>query len=241
MSSSLAASSLAVVGLVGFSGATSGSVETTNAIESVISHYEDANLAVFSPLATSSSNNAQCSSIGCSPSVTAATDASTAQTQFTDVASADPSKVSWTSPTAQSSVSNSALIQARNQSAFEGLATSGTYERVLAAATRFFQDETSVLSGNYASCNVSYACTVTAAAGASVVSMTNPVITGTTASVSAVVKGWQQMASVNASGMIGNWHIAEGELNVDYQLSLLSDGAWTITSRVGNFVPGQQP
>jgi hypothetical protein len=213
----------------------------TSQIETTISQFEDANLAVFSPLATSASDNSECSSGGCQVTLGIAVSAPQAVTQLSDEPATQPADTLWSSPATIKARFNTAVISARNQDALNSLAAPSLINGTLATASKFFDWQVSVLSGHYSECGNSFECSVTAAAGASIVKFSDIQVSGSTATATAIVHAWQQMASIGATGSISGWRTAQGNLLVNYQLAQTSSGQWTITSRSGDFLPGEGP
>lgn len=223
------------------SSSTKASAATSDAIQTVVSEYENANLAVYSPVATSPSSSTACSAVGCTVTSTPTANPAVAREQFTDVKPPLPNTTDWTSSTVVSTLLNTQVVLSRNRAAFLDLAAPGIDSLALSAAARFNSDEQSLLSGSFSQCGSSSNCTITNSAGASVVSFSNEVVNGSVATISAVVRGWQEMANVSSTGVIGGYHVVQNELFVNYVLSSSTNGNWIITSRVGDFVPGQGP
>ena len=132
-------------------------------------------------------------------------------------------------------------INARNQLALEGIASPSISAKAIDTANSFFKSQTGELEGGYSSCSVSTECTLTGSAGATIVSFSNEVVNGSTATISAIVNAWQQMASINSQGHIGKWFVAQNEISANYVLAETSNGNWEITSRTWEFLPGQTP
>jgi hypothetical protein len=236
----LASCATLVVALFVFQGG-SVSASSTNVIESTISNFENAYLAVFTPLPGTAADNSVCSTGNCVPSFSSATSSGVARTQFSDVAVPTDDSVNWTSSNVENQRFNLQLINARNQMAFNGLTSSTFVNNQVTTASALLSQESGYLSGNAEDCSVSLQCTVTVAAGANVLSFSNVSVTGTSATITAVVQGWQEMSNVSSTGAVGQPTIVSNELSVNYSLVETNSGQWVIQSRVGSFLPGQGP
>ena len=216
------------------------SASTTSAIEQTISTYENNSVAIFSPLATSPTQNSACELESCVPLIDSASNSTEADQQFSDNLPNVADLSNWRTNEVNSGGFNLSVLEDRNSLAMLGLADQHV-TGPSSAATKFLTSEESLLQGNTSRCNVTVDCTFTSAAGATVLSFSNESVNGANAQISAVIKGWQTMAPVDSSGVIGPWHTAVNELDVTYSLVEQSDGSWVIDSRVGDFVPGFGP
>lgn len=227
------------VGIANFLPGNSVSATISDPVEAAVAQFENARLAVFSPLAVTADQSTFCTSSDCNGSASPALN--TALAQMSNVQLASPSSVNWTSPSLVASRFNVAQLAARNQTLVSSMGTTEQAQGLYAIAEKFVSSEQAILAGNDGSCGVATSCSITSAAGAKMLSFSNEKVTGSTATIDAIVQGWQQQANVSHSGDIGPWEIAENELQMSYTLSENSDGVWSVSTAVGDFVPGQAP
>lgn len=204
-----------------------------------VARYIDATLGVYSPLATSISDNATCAQLSCTLSGGIADSPTQAIEQLSDVQVADPSSINWTSPTIVAERFNVGLLKSRNNLVFHDNATPKAIGNAIQVGNAFIANEASYLSGNLSSC-ATHICVITSGAGASVISFESEAVSGNTATIQAVVREWQQSSVIDASGQLGPWNTAANELNDTFSL-LESNGTWFVNSVSGSFLPGQGP
>lgn len=236
------ASTIVAVFLVVSLSGTSISAATVSAIEQSVAGYADARLAVYSPIAVDAQQSTFCLSTSCgAPSASVATSVGSALAQLSDVEVTSPSMVNWLSLAVGGVRLDEAVMQQRDQLALSAFGAPSAINASLQAAEELAQQEQALVNGAYGSCNVSISCSITAAAGASIVSYSNVSVSGNSATVSAIVNDWQQQAPVNQSGAIGPWSVAQGEMQMTYSLAMQPDGTWLVTAEAGTYLPGQGP
>jgi hypothetical protein len=225
----------------GPSRARSASASANDSIESTVTQFANAEYAVYSPLASATDQNSSCQKSSCTPTMAAATSADIAMTQFSDVSLPSIAQVNWRLPSIVGSRFNVSGVDTRNLVSMHAVAASSVSALDLKSATIFIADEYSILNGNDAGCNVTVSCTITSSAGATMLSFSDEVVNGSSATVDATFMAWQQMANVDSSGTLGPWYTAKNELSGHYILARSATGNWIVTSRVTNFLPGQGP
>jgi hypothetical protein len=215
------------------------SAATTNAIEAAVSKFEDASLGVYSPLPANNNSNSYCSTLSCFAPSKAALTPTEALQQLSNVVVADPSAVSWMSPSTASSRFDLAVLTQRNQLMFKNVSTSSASSNAITVGNEFLANESKMLNGNISMC-VNQICSITSAAGATVLSYSQETVSGTTATVQAVVQDWQQQAPVGPSGQIGPFNTVSADMSATYTL-INSGGSWQVEERTAQFLPGQGP
>lgn len=210
-----------------------------DALELSVARYVDASLGVYSPLAIKNTDNSICSRLSCTFFNKVARSSKQAIEQLSDVRVANPSSVNWTSTSIVEKRFNVELLTSRNRQLFLNNATSSVSSNAIEVGDAFVRSEASYLSGNLSSC-ATHICGITSSAGASIVSVESEVVHGSSATIHAIVKEWQQQSVINAMGVIGPWNTATNELNDTFSLMKLK-GKWLVISIVGSFVPGQGP
>ena len=210
-----------------------------NSRELSVADYVDASLGVYSPLATTSADNSSCLTTPCTFSFDIARSPEQATEQLSDVQIAHPSSINWKSTSVIEERFNVALLTSRNNQLFLDNATSQASSEAIQVGNAFVSSEAPLLRGDVSAC-ATHDCTITGAAGASIVSIESDVVNGNSATIRAIVKEWQQQAVIGASGAIGPWNTATNELNDTFSL-LKMEGKWLVNSAQGSFVPGQGP
>jgi len=159
--------------------------------------------------------------------------------QLSDVQIANPSSIDWTSTSIVKHRFNVELLTSRNNQVFLNNATSNASSEARQVGNAFVTSEASYLSGDLSSC-ATHNCSITSDAGASIISFESEVVKGSSATVRAVVKVWQQQSVIKASGVIGPWNTATNELNDTFSLLKLK-GNWLVNSVTESYLPGQGP
>jgi hypothetical protein len=217
-------------------------LESSTALDSrelSVARFMDASLGVYSPLATKSAENSSCLESPCSFSNDTARSPTQATEQLSDVQIAHPTSIDWTSTSVVDERFNVALLTSRNNLLFLDNATSNASSQAIRVGNAFVSSEAALLNGNLSSC-ATHNCTITSDAGASIISFENEIVNGKSATIRAIVKVWQQQAVIKASGVLGPWNIATGELNDTFSLLRVKRN-WLVNSVRGSFVPGQGP
>lgn len=111
----------------------------------------------------------------------------------------------------------------------------------LKSSKNFAIHEYAELAGSASGCGTTYECTITLAAGATIVSFANLSVSGNSATVTATVDGWQQMGSLGSSGQVAGVNTPQNTLIVKETLLQQADGSWTVVNRVGDFAGGAGP
>ena len=218
---------------------TSDSPKPLNSRELSVARYVDASLGVYSPIATTSAENSTCLTTPCTFSNDVARSPTQARKQLSDDVIAHPSSINWTSTSVIEERFNVTLLTGRNNQLFLDDATSKASSQAIRVGNAFVSSEAPLLRGDLSAC-ATHDCTITSAAGASIVSFESDVVNGNSATIRAIVKEWQQQAVIRATGAIGPWNTATTESNDTFSL-LKVQGKWLINTDQGSFVPGQGP
>jgi len=153
----------------------------------------------------------------------------------------NPSASAVLGPTAAARFDVSQLTT-RNSDALNSEMSANVATPLLDSATGLFSAEAGYLNGsNLVGCTHSPNCTITLSAGAKVISYSHELITGNTATVTATIQVFQQMAFLDSQGNVASWITPSSEATVNEGLTQVTPGTWEITSRVGDFVPGTGP
>jgi len=230
---------LIAIGITVAARVASDSPTPLNSRELSVANYVDASLGVYSPLATTSADNSTCLTTPCTFSIDVARSPEQATEQLSDVQIAHPSSINWKSTSVIEERFNVALLTSRNNQRFLDNATSQASSEAIQVGNAFVSSEAPLLRGDVSAC-ATHDCTITGAAGASIVSIESDMVNGNSATIRALVMEWQQQAVIRASGDIGPWNTATNELNDTFSL-LRMKGKWLVNSAQGSFVPGQGP
>ncbi len=217
-----------------------------NAVEQVVEQADNAYLAVFSPLSTttglvgSSSLSARSTSLGSDENLfTSNLGESVGSPKLeadTLAGSSNPAEgnsiagiSSWATPTSDLALVNPASMQSRNSVVINSLFAPALAQQILTTATNINNEEGPLWQSGLSSCGAQD-CTITGAAGTVVTSFVSESIGATTATVVADETQWQDDGGNTSATGSFEWTRSQGAFVATDQLQLASSGNWQVVS-----------
>lgn len=213
-----------------------------SAIRTAVAAAENDILAIYSPIADMPNQSTSCVSKACSISSSVTQIAAQPDNYFSDAKAADPPSSTLAATGVTPQRLDLSLVTARNSAALETVMSPALAGPLEKTANSLAAAEGGLINGTGLNgCQKTANCTLTLAAGAKVLSYSKLIVNGSSATVTVDVQGWQTMAVINQSGNVVGWDNPSNTLRVNEGLTQQANGTWLITSRVGDFLPGEGP
>lgn len=221
------------------------SPSAADSVEAVVARGENAVLASFSPLSGASEVGRACAEGHCPALHEGGLNIGDAESLYSDRSTYRPrestQRIRQLAFRNFSSKGSLNLMKARNDVVLYASFSTPIAAHFAEVAGNHLEEEAQFLEGNTGLCG-SFQCSLVSAAGADVVRIQSVSLSSESATVVAIVRGWQCVEEIGASSSDSRpFRSVSTSIVVTDHLERQGDGSWRIVERVGHMLGGSAP